>query len=225
MARATENTDQLRGTTWLVTEVRGHPIGPGSSLTFGTQGDLTGTGGINRLRGSWSSTATSVHVGPLAVTRMAGPPELMAQEASVLEALQGDLSMALRGDQLTLGTLTLRRERPARVVQGTVGYRERRALPADAVVTVTVSDVSQDDAPARVIGQQRINGASGVPVPFRIEVPTGSIDPRQTYSLSARITVDGALRWITDTHVPVLTRGAPDGADLVLVAMPPGPER
>jgi len=91
-------------------------------------------------------------------------------------------------------------------VTGTVTYRERIALPDNAVVTVTLQDVSLADAPAKVIAKHRFetNGAQ-VPFEFDLAYDTKKIESRHRYSVSARIEVDGQLRFITDTSYPVIT--------------------
>jgi heat shock protein HslJ len=47
---------------------------------------ISGTMGVNRFTGR---LAADLPVGPMAVTRMAGPPEAMAQEDALLAHLQG----------------------------------------------------------------------------------------------------------------------------------------
>jgi putative lipoprotein len=85
---------------------------------------------------------------------------------------------------------------------GTATYRQRIALPADARLTVRISDVSRMDAPAPVIAETEIATAGRqVPLAFSLAYDPARIDARGRYSVSARIT-DGAGRliWITDTH-------------------------
>lgn len=92
---------------------------------------------------------------------------------------------------------------------GTIAYRERIALPDDAVITVTLQDISLADAPAKVIAKHRFesNGAQ-VPFEFDLAYDTQKIEARHRYSVSARIEVDGQLRFITDTVYPVITDDA-----------------
>ncbi|MEL7292085.1 MAG: YbaY family lipoprotein [Pseudomonadota bacterium] len=94
-------------------------------------------------------------------------------------------------------------------ITGTIAYRERIALPDDAVITVTLQDISLADAPAKVIAKHRFesNGAQ-VPFEFDLAYDMQKIDARHRYSLSARIEVDGQLRFITDTVYPVITDDA-----------------
>jgi putative lipoprotein len=86
------------------------------------------------------------------------------------------------------------------VLGGEVLYRERIALPDNAVVSVELADVSRADAPAAVIGKQEISPAGQVPVKFEIRFDDSAIRPNMTYALQARITVDGELWFINDTH-------------------------
>jgi putative lipoprotein len=102
-------------------------------------------------------------------------------------------------------------------VTGTVTYRERVALPPTAVITVRLVDVSRADAPAVVLGEQ-ITQAAGKQVPFSFEIPfdPAKIEPQYSCAVQARIEQDGKLRFISDRHYPVITRGAPDHVDIVL---------
>ncbi len=101
-------------------------------------------------------------------------------------------------------------------VKGTALYRERMALPPGAELTVTLQDISRADAPAKVLGVQTIPSPGNPPYKFSIAYDTNAIDRRHTYSISASIRIGDKLLFITDTVYPVLTRGAPDTADLLL---------
>lgn len=91
-------------------------------------------------------------------------------------------------------------------VTGTLAYRERIALPDNAVVSVTLQDVSLMDAPAKVIATQRFETkGKQVPFPFELSYNRADIQARHRYSVSARIEVNGKLRFITDTHYAVIT--------------------
>ena len=105
---------------------------------------------------------------------------------------------------------------PSRVT-GTVTYRERIALPPTAVIKVQLVDVSRADAPAIVLGEQVIQSA-GKQVPFSFEIPfdPAKIEENYSYAVQARIEVDGKLRFISDRHYAVITRGAPTHVDLAL---------
>ncbi len=103
------------------------------------------------------------------------------------------------------------------VVHGSVNIRQRIALPPDAVLTVTLSDASLADAPSRVISQQAMR-TEGLQSPFRFTLPynPADIQPNARIILSAAITVNGQLMFITDTIQEVINRNGTQ-ADLLLV--------
>lgn len=108
----------------------------------------------------------------------------------------------------------------AAAVTGTVAYRERIAMPPDAVVIVQVEDTSLMDVPAEVIGTQVIESPGSVPVPYSVGFDPGEIVDSHTYSVRATISSGDTLLWTTDTASPVITRGNPLTADLLLVSVP-----
>jgi len=104
-------------------------------------------------------------------------------------------------------------------VTGNVAYLPRIALPPNAVVEVSLQDVSRMDAPAIVLDRQTIqtNGKQ-VPIPFSLRYNPASIVPNQSYAVSARISVDGKLQWISTTRNSVITMGNPTSNITVLVS-------
>ena len=118
---------------------------------------------------------------------------------------------------------------PAATVSGTVAYRERIALSDTAVVEISLQDISRADAPAIEVARQRITRPGQVPIRFELSYNPEDIDERMSYSLRAQITDHGELLFTNDTAVPVLTRGAGNTADMVLIRVqgrkePPGME-
>lgn len=108
-------------------------------------------------------------------------------------------------------------EAPSGKVSGTVTYLQRMALPPNAVVEVKLQDVSIADAAAKVIAEQEITlGNRQVPVPFELNFDATKIDTKHRYSVSARILVDGELRFISDKAYPVLTAGNPTHVEMIL---------
>lgn len=105
-------------------------------------------------------------------------------------------------------------------VTGSVIYRERIMLAPPGVVTVTLADTSLMDAPARVIATQVIENATAPPFNFALDYDPAKIVPNHTYTVSARIEVDGKLRFITDTRTPVITNGAPTQVEMIAVGVP-----
>ncbi len=108
-------------------------------------------------------------------------------------------------------------------VNGTVTYRQRMALPPTALIIVQLQDVTLADAAATVIAEDKITlGNRQVPVKFTLKFDPAKIDQKHVYSMSARILVDGQLRFINDESYQVLTRGNANHADLVLKQVPLG---
>ncbi len=101
-------------------------------------------------------------------------------------------------------------------VKGTATYRERMALPPDAVFEATLEDVSKADAPADVIGQARLDRPGNPPFRFEIPYDPSRINPRHRYVVRARILVSGKLFFTTDQSYPVLTGGHGNEVALLL---------
>jgi putative lipoprotein len=102
-------------------------------------------------------------------------------------------------------------------VTGTLTYRERIALPPDAVVLVQLRDVSLMDVAAKLISEQVIKPEHSVPIPFSLPYTAEDIDERMTYSVFASIRSGGRLLFITDLSYQVLTRGKSNHVELILV--------
>jgi putative lipoprotein len=112
---------------------------------------------------------------------------------------------------LTLALLACAACKPAPVtVSGTVTYRERMALPSDAVIRVAIEDLSRPDTPAPLLASATIKTAGRqVPLHYEITVtdPT-RVDPKHEYGLRVRIEGgDGTLLFINDTRYGVITNG------------------
>ncbi|MDX1302301.1 YbaY family lipoprotein [Photobacterium sp.] len=104
-------------------------------------------------------------------------------------------------------------------VEGSLTYAEPVALPDDARITVTLADVSKMDAAAEVISSQSfIADGKQVPFIFQLDYKLDEVKPNHTYTVSARIEINGKLIFITDTANPVITDpGATNKLNLMLV--------
>lgn len=102
-------------------------------------------------------------------------------------------------------------------VSGTIWIRQKVALPPNAVLTVTVSDASQADAPSKVLAQKVVR-TEGKQAPFSFVLPfnPADIQPNARILLSAAITIDDKIVFITDTVKPVINQGGTK-VDLTLV--------
>ena len=99
------------------------------------------------------------------------------------------------------------REPVAAQIRGTATYRERIALPTDAVFDATLEEISRADAPATVLGRARIRQPRSSPIRFEIPFNADRIEPGGRYVVRARILSDGRPLLATDRSYPVLTRG------------------
>lgn len=107
----------------------------------------------------------------------------------------------------------------AESVTGTVTYRERIAVLPGLVLDVDLLDVSRADAASVQLSQRRY-ALKSVPASFELPYDPALIDDRMRYAVRASISDEsGRLMWVTDASYPVLTQGASDTVDLVLVKM------
>jgi len=109
-------------------------------------------------------------------------------------------------------------------VTGTVAYRERMALPANAMLTVRLEDVSKQDVGATLVaGTAFSTNGRQVPIPFELAYNPAKISQKGRYVVRANVDVDGQLLFTTTQSYPVLTNGAGNEVDLLLhmVAFPP----
>ena len=110
-------------------------------------------------------------------------------------------------------------------VSGTVSYRERIALTPGATLTVQIRDTSLQDVASVLIAEQVLPNPGQVPIRFEIPYASATIEPRNTYSISARIVeADDRLAFINDTAYDVITRGNASEVNLVLVMVQPPPD-
>ena len=93
------------------------------------------------------------------------------------------------------------------MLMGTVNYNERMALPPNATALVQLVDISLADAPAQVIAEDRISGATGSPIPYRLRFDQTLIKPRGTYALQARIADGDRLLFINTTRHTIFAGG------------------
>mgnify|MGYP001359262229 CR=1 FL=1 len=114
----TATSDALAGTEWRIVAVDGQPVGGEAPLlvSFGHDGRVTGTTGVNSFTASYTLTAEYLTFGPMATTRRAAPPELQEQEQRVIGSLAGICPVALAAHTLELvgprGRVELHSTRP-----------------------------------------------------------------------------------------------------------------
>ncbi len=109
-------------------------------------------------------------------------------------------------------------------VTGTLTFRERIMLRPGTTVNVKLLQTSPADAAAVELAKQVIENPAAPPIPFTLEYNKAAIDERFSYSVRATVTRGDRLLLTTDTHYPVLTRGAGDAVELMLIAPAPMPK-
>ena len=143
-------------------------------------------------------------------------------------ALNGNRALVtlLSGASL-LPALLLQAPALAGSLTGTATYRERIALPRDAVFEAVLIDAALADAPARELGRVRLQPAGQPPFRFSIPYRDSDVTPGGRYTVRATVRQGDRLLFTTDTFTPVLTGGPSQPLDLVMVPVgsrrPPAP--
>jgi putative lipoprotein len=88
-------------------------------------------------------------------------------------------------------------------LDGEVFYVQRMALPPTATLKVTLQDVSLADAPAQTLASESGPIKGQVPLPFHLTYDQQQVKPGHTYTVSARIEVDGKLLLISTERYTV----------------------
>jgi putative lipoprotein len=100
-------------------------------------------------------------------------------------------------------------------VTGQVVWRERIMLPPQTKVIVRLQDVSLADAPAKVLAEAVIP-AQTPPVAFSLGYDPSQVSPSARVTVSARVEVDGRLRFINDTSIPVINGGPTQDVEVLV---------
>jgi uncharacterized lipoprotein YbaY len=225
MDDGSEHARRVVGPEWILESIGGEAVTTSQppSLRFGDDGRVTGSTGVNRMFGGYDISDGYLSITTPGTTLMAGPPEAMATETRFLRALAGGGELTVDDDQMVIGAgetrLTFRAARTA-TVQVTVFYRERIAMPPNAVLIVTLADVSRADAPADTLAIRRIEEPGNVPIDVELTYDPSMIDERFTYAVRATIEVDGAMWWSSTQVHRVLTGGAPDHVEVMVTRVP-----
>jgi putative lipoprotein len=88
-----------------------------------------------------------------------------------------------------------------------------------------VLDTSRADVPAIELAYQRIEDPGSPPIPFVLDYDPAEIEERMQYTVRATIKHGEQLLFTSDTHYPVLTRGAGNTAEVLLVMVDRAPAR
>ncbi|MBV6415570.1 MAG: hypothetical protein CMLOHMNK_00082 [Steroidobacteraceae bacterium] len=98
---------------------------------------------------------------------------------------------------------------PTASVSGTAFYRERIALPPDAVFEAQLEDAARADAPARVIASTRIASPGSPPFAFTITYDPAQLAPGHRLVLRARVLRGAEVLFASGAGTPLPTDAAP----------------
>lgn len=105
----------------------------------------------------------------------------------------------------------------AGTLQGSAMYRERIALPPEAVFEARLLDISKADAPAVVLGSDTLDPAGQPPFQFSISYDAAAVQAGHRYVVQATVRQQDRLLFTTDQQYRVLD-GSNTPLDLRLVA-------
>lgn len=99
-------------------------------------------------------------------------------------------------------------------VSGEIMYRERIALPDDAVIKVQLKDVSLQDTKAIVMAEMTSDEVT-TPHAFTFELARDQFQQGHTYAVGARIEVEGKL-WFINTQSYVVDINSNEAINLIV---------
>lgn len=104
------------------------------------------------------------------------------------------------------------------VISGQIIIQQRVALPANAVVRVTLADTSIAELPALILSQKYYDThGKQSPFPFELSYQKDEIRPNAQLSVRATVSVEGDLWFISSVDSVVINNGVTQGIELLLV--------
>jgi uncharacterized lipoprotein YbaY/heat shock protein HslJ len=199
---------------WSLAALDGRKLIDGTMITIAFDGqEVRGHGGCNDYFGDFTSDEPNLEFSDVGSTRAYCeiPAGVTDQENDYFAAMAAITSYRIEDGRLAMfdqhgdGLLVYRA-----AVTGTVSYRERIALPDDALVQVQLQDISHQDALLDLIAESLITNPGQVPIPFEVNYDPEVIDLRYDYAINVRI-FDGQdnLLFISTSSYPVITRTNP----------------
>ncbi len=107
----------------------------------------------------------------------------------------------------------------AGVLSGDVFYRERVALPPNAVLEISLVDVTRPGGLGELVASMQVRPNRQVPIPFEIRYGDDDVDPRRSYAVRANILADGRLLFVNARPQRVLTLGHPSSVRILMAAV------
>jgi putative lipoprotein len=101
-------------------------------------------------------------------------------------------------------------------VSGNVVYSERVALPADALVRISLVETPAIGPDAVLVEQVIATRGRQVPIPFELRYDVSTVDSTRTYGIVATVTVGGEIQFDSGSPTVVITQGNPSKVDVVV---------
>lgn len=102
-------------------------------------------------------------------------------------------------------------------ISGSVSYRQRSALPPEAVLIIRVQNLTPTGAPARQLAEQRIELAGRqVPILFSTTIDRDLIGKKSHITVAARIEHRGKPLFVSDKNYPALINDQPQAVEINL---------
>ncbi len=142
------------------------------------------------------------------MTTMSNPSGARLARRPLLGALAGGLLLTACGTPVT--------NPPSYTVTGTARFEGPIALPPNAVLDVSVADVSRADGLSPTLAH--FAGPASGPQPLRFSLPVEQrrVQEKGSYSVRAEILVDGKALYVTDSAYLVLGHSGKTHADVLL---------
>lgn len=191
---------------WQLTSTSGAPSPPAQGIAFRPDGMAVLLGASGSGEVTWELRADSVFL----VDPNARPGEMNTTALQLDELTDTSLvfttnAVSRRFTRALLGEL-----------DGTVTFQARGALPADAVLTVTLEDVTRADAPSVELGRRVVPNPGAPPIAFRVPYIATAIEPQNRYVVRARIDQGGQTLYRSTQAFPVITEGGGGAVEVTL---------
>jgi putative lipoprotein len=105
---------------------------------------------------------------------------------------------------------------PSTTVTGTARFETATVLPPNAVLDVSVADVSRADARSTTLAHFAGPASGAQPLRFSLPVEQRLVQEKGNYSVRAEILVDGKALYVTDSAYLVLGHSGKTHADVLL---------
>ncbi len=106
-------------------------------------------------------------------------------------------------------------------IGGTVIYITNAKLPDDATVELKLVELDREGRVDRVVATESYPRPASVPMEYWLPYQPGLISQRQAYGIEGVILSGGKTLFATPRPVPVLTKGNPTRAEIVVTPVRP----